>query len=253
MSGRNSPALEAKDLTKRFGRVEALRGVSLNVAPGEMLGVLGDNGAGKSTLMKILSGFQTPTTGEMFIEGKKVHLQSVNQARSYGIECVYQDLALINTLSVYQNMFLNREVLHSKLPWLNQKEMRRRAAIALDDIGVTVPSLDEEVGMLSGGQRQAIAIARAVADKVRVLLLDEPLAAMGAREQEMIISLLERLKARGDVALIMIAHNYAQTLDVADKIMLIQHGTCTFESQSADTNVMELLDVVKREHAKFHA
>lgn len=244
-------ALETRDVAKRFGRIEALKGISLKVAPGEMLGILGDNGAGKSTLMKILSGFYTPSSGEMFIDGEKVQFQSVNQARSYGIECVYQDLALINSLSVYQNMFLNREILYSKIPWLNQKEMRRRAAIALDDIGVTVPSLDEEVGMLSGGQRQAIAIARAVASNVKVLLLDEPLAAMGAREQEMIISLLERLKARGDVALIMIAHNYAQTLDVADRVMMVQRGTCTFESRSADTNVLELLDVVKREHKKF--
>lgn len=253
MENNKNLALEVRGVTKRFGRIEALRGVSLKVSPGEMLGVLGDNGAGKSTLMKILSGFYTPTTGEMFVENQPVQFQSVNHARSYGIECVYQDLALINTLSVYQNMFLNREILYSKLPWLNQKEMRRRAAIALDDIGVTVPSLDEEVGMLSGGQRQAIAIARAVASNVKVLLLDEPLAAMGAREQEMIIALLERLKARGDVALIMIAHNYAQTLDVADRVMMVQHGTCTFESRSADTNVMELLDVVKREHAKFAA
>ncbi|GAN79163.1 ATP-binding cassette domain-containing protein [Acidocella aminolytica] len=241
-------ALEARNITKRFGRVQALHGISLTLKPGEMLGILGDNGAGKSTLMKILSGYHAPTTGELLVKGEQVEFTSVDHARSFGIECVYQDLALVNTLSVYHNMFLNREVRHGASPFLNHKEMRERAAAALEDIGVNVPSVDEEVGMLSGGQRQAIAIARAVSSNARVLLLDEPLAAMGAREAGMIIALIERLKARGDVSLIMIAHNYAQTLDVADKVMMVQRGTCTFEGRSADTSVLELLDIVKREY-----
>lgn len=241
-------ALEARDITKRFGRVQALHGISLTLKPGEMLGILGDNGAGKSTLMKILSGYHAPTTGELLVNGQQVAFNSVDHARSHGIECVYQDLALVNTLSVYHNMFLNRELRHGGSPFLNHKAMRERAAAALEDIGVNVPSVDEEVGMLSGGQRQAIAIARAVSSNARVLLLDEPLAAMGAREAGMIIALIERLKARGDVSLIMIAHNYAQTLDVADKVMMVQRGTCTFEGRSADTSVLELLDIVKREY-----
>lgn len=241
-------ALEARNITKRFGRVQALHGISLNLKPGEMLGILGDNGAGKSTLMKILSGFHAPTSGELLIKGQQVAFESVDHARSHGIECVYQDLALVNTFSVYHNMFLNRELRKPGTPFLDHKAMRERAAAALADIGVNVPSVDEEVGMLSGGQRQAIAIARAVSSNARVLLLDEPLAAMGAREAGMIIALIERLKARGDVSLIMIAHNYAQTLDVADKVMMVQRGTCTFEGRSAETSVMELLDIVKREY-----
>jgi simple sugar transport system ATP-binding protein len=241
-------ALEARNITKRFGSVQALHGISLTLRPGEMLGILGDNGAGKSTLMKILSGYHAPTTGELLVNGQQIAFNSVDHARGQGIECVYQDLALVNTLSVYHNMFLNRELRHGGSPFLNHKAMRERAAAALEDIGVSVPSVDEEVGMLSGGQRQAIAIARAVSSNARVLLLDEPLAAMGAREAGMIIALIERLKARGDVSLIMIAHNYAQTLDVADKVMMVQRGTCTFEGRAADTSVLELLDIVKREY-----
>lgn len=241
-------ALEARDITKRFGRVQALHGISLTLKPGEMLGILGDNGAGKSTLMKILSGYHAPTSGELLVGGQQVHFDSVDHARSYGIECVYQDLALVNTLSVYHNMFLNREIRHGGTPFLNHKLMREKAAAALADIGVNVPSVDEEVGMLSGGQRQAIAIARAVSSNARVLLLDEPLAAMGAREAGMIIALIERLKARGDVSMIMIAHNYAQTLDVADRVMMVQRGTCTFEGHSSNTSVTELLEIVRREY-----
>lgn len=243
------PALEAQNITKSFGQTQVLKGISLKVARGEMLGILGDNGAGKSTLMKILSGFQKHTSGELLIDGKPTRLLSVDHARSFGIECVYQDLALVNSLSVYHNMFLNREI---KRGWpvaiLDHRAMRERAAAALEEIGVSVPSMTVEVGALSGGQRQAIAIARAVASNARILLLDEPLAAMGAREAGLIIALIERLKARGDISMIMIAHNYMQTLDVADRVMMVQRGTCTFEGHSANTSVPELLEIVRREY-----
>jgi simple sugar transport system ATP-binding protein len=243
------PTLEAQNITKSFGQTQVLKGISLKVARGEMLGILGDNGAGKSTLMKILSGFQQQTSGELLIDGKPTRLLSVDHARSFGIECVYQDLALVNSLSVYHNMFLNREI---KRGWpvaiLDHRAMRERAAAALEEIGVSVPSMNEEVGALSGGQRQAIAIARAVASNARILLLDEPLAAMGAREAGLIIALIERLKTRGDISMIMIAHNYMQTLDVADRVMMVQRGTCTFEGHSANTTVPELLEIVRREY-----
>jgi simple sugar transport system ATP-binding protein len=244
-----TPALEARDITKRFGHIEALRGISLTLRRGEMLGILGDNGAGKSTLMKILSGYHQQSTGELFVNGEAVRLTSVDHARSFGIECVYQDLALVNTLSVFHNMFLNREIRHGwPVRTLNHRAMRDRAAAALADIGVNIPSMDEEVGMLSGGQRQAVAIARAIASDARILLLDEPLAAMGAREAGLIIALIERLKKRGDISMIMIAHNYAQTLDVADRVVMVQRGICTFEGKSAETSVTELLEIVRREY-----
>ncbi len=242
-------ALRAENLTKRFGAVTALDGVSLALRQGEILGILGDNGAGKSTLIKILTGYETPTTGRLFVDGLEVSLHSVDHARSLGIECVYQDLALANSLSVYHNMFLNREILYAgPLRLLNHRAMRRRAAETLASMGVNIPSVDVPVERLSGGQRQAIAVARAVSTDARILLLDEPLAAMGAREAALIIDLLLRLKKEGRHSIAMIMHNYAQTLDIADHIVLMQHGRVTYEKAAAATSVEELMDIVRREY-----
>jgi ABC-type sugar transport system ATPase subunit len=247
-------AIRAENLVKTFGSVTALNGVSMRVARGETLGVLGDNGAGKSTLIKILTGYHQPDAGQVYVDGKPVRLGSVDEARALGIECVYQDLALVNGLSIYHNMFLNREVLWGwPLKLLDHKTMRRRAAAALDEIGVHVSSVELEVGRLSGGQRQAIAVARAVFSNARILLLDEPLAAMGAREARLIIDLIDRLRARGDIAIVMIAHNYAQTLEICDRIMLVQHGEVTFESPTQTTSAEELLEIVRREYRAARA
>jgi simple sugar transport system ATP-binding protein len=242
-------ALRAEEIVKRFGPLTALNGVSMRVAPGEILGILGDNGAGKSTLMKILTGFHQQTSGKLIIHGAEVLLRSVDHARALGIECVYQDLALVNGLSVYHNMFLNREKLRRFPPrMLDNGAMKRRAREVLEDIGVNIPSVDLEVERLSGGQRQAIAVARAVSSNARILLLDEPLAAMGARESALIIDLIQRLKSRGDLSIIMIMHNYAQTLDIADRVMLMQYGQVTYEKAAAETSVTELMDIVRREY-----
>jgi len=247
-------AIRAEKLVKTFGHVTALNGVSMQVAGGETLGILGDNGAGKSTLIKILTGYHQPDAGQVFVDGRPVRLGSVDEARAFGIECVYQDLALVNGLSIYHNMFLNRELLWGgPFGFLDHRTMRRRAKQALDEIGVDVASVELEVGQLSGGQRQAIAVARAVMSDARILLLDEPLAAMGAREARLIIGLIERLKARGDIAIVMIAHNYAQTLEICDRVMLIQHGEVTFESHAATTSAEELLDIVRREYRAARA
>jgi simple sugar transport system ATP-binding protein len=240
--------LRTEQIVKRFGSVLALDGVSMHLESGEILGILGDNGAGKSTLIKILTGYETPTSGRMFVRGQEVALRSVDHARSLGIECVYQDLALVNGLSVYHNMFLNREQRLRFPPFmLDNTAMRRQAARILADIGVDIPSVNLEVERLSGGQRQAIAVARAISGEARILLLDEPLAAMGARESALIIELILRLKARG-LSIIMIMHNYAQTLDIADRIMLMQHGTVTYERASTATSVTELMEIVRREY-----
>jgi simple sugar transport system ATP-binding protein len=247
-------AIRAEGLTKIFGTVTALAGVSMQVRRGETLGILGDNGAGKSTLIKILTGYHQPDSGQVFIAGRPVRLASVDAARALGIECVYQDLALVNGLSVYHNMFLNRELLHrGPFRLLDHKAMRRQAAAALAEIGVDVPSVEVAVGNLSGGQRQAIAVARAVHSNARILLLDEPLAAMGAREAQLIIGLIERLRGRGDIAIVMIAHNYAQTLEICDRVMLMQHGEVTFESAAAATSAAQLLDIVRREYRAARA
>ena len=247
-------AIRGQRLTKVFGTITALAGVSLSVSWGETLGVLGDNGAGKSTLIKILTGYHEPDSGQVFVDGRPVELSSVDEARALGIECVYQDLAVVNGLSVYHNMFLNRELLHwGPLKLLDHRAMRRRTADALAEIGVDVASVETQVGALSGGQRQAIAVARAVLSNARILLLDEPLAAMGAREAQRIIALVERLKARGDIAIVMIAHNYAQTLEICDRVVLMQHGEITFESATAATSAAELLDIVRREYRTLRA
>jgi simple sugar transport system ATP-binding protein len=250
-------ALRGDNMVKRFGAVTALDGVSLTLGKGEILGILGDNGAGKSTLVKILTGFHQQTSGTLFVHGEETLLKSVDHARALGIECVYQDLALANSLSIYHNMFLNREIVRrgpaGLLRLVDHKQMRERAAHLLEDIGVHVPSVDLPVERLSGGQRQAIAVARAVHSNAKILLLDEPLAAMGAREAALIIDLVMRLKEKGGLSIIMIMHNYAQTLDIADRIMLMQRGRVTYEQRSANTSVQELMDIVRREYRAMRA
>ncbi len=240
--------LRVEHISKRFGAVTALDDVNLHLGKGEVLGLLGDNGAGKSTLIKIICGFQPPTSGRIILEGQEVTFKSVDQARSMGIDTVYQDLALINELTVYHNMFLNRE--RTRWSLLSNRSMRRTAKEQLDKIGVNIPSVESEVAKLSGGQRQAIAVARAVTSHAKVLLLDEPLAAMGAKEAAMILELVKDLKQQGDMSIIIIAHNYGQALEVCDRINLLQHGEITFDKLAKDTSVQELNDIVIEEYRK---
>jgi simple sugar transport system ATP-binding protein len=242
-------SLRAEDIVKRFGAVTAVDGVSVELRRGEILGILGDNGAGKSTLIKIFTGYERPTAGRLMIDGRETALRSVDHARTLGIECVYQDLALANSLSIYLNLFLNREIVYpGPIGFVNHRAMRRRAAELLEEIGVNIPSVDLPVERLSGGQRQAIAVARAINSDARILLLDEPLAAMGAREAGLIIDLLLRLKAKGNLSIAMIMHNYAQTLEIADRIVLMQRGRITYEREAAATSVVELMEIVRKEY-----
>ena len=239
-------ALRVEGVAKRFGALTALRDVNLRVSRGEVLGLIGDNGAGKSTLIKILCGFHQPDAGKVFVAGEEVVLRSVDHARTLGIDTVYQDLALVNELSVYHNMFLNRELV--RWPLLSNRRMRRLAQQHLEDMGVNIPSVDDEVAKLSGGQRQAIAVARSVYSEARTLLLDEPLAAMGAKEGALILDLVRELKDKGDVSVIIIAHNYGQILEVCDRINLLQHGSITFDRPTSQTSVQELTDLVVAEY-----
>ena len=238
--------LRVEHISKRFGAVTALTDVNLRLARGEVLGLIGDNGAGKSTLLKILCGFQQPDSGRIVLRGEEVTFKSVDHARSLGVDAVYQDLALINELTVYHNMFLKRE--RVRWPLLNNKSMRRLSKEYLANMGVNIPSVDVQVAKLSGGQRQAIAVARSVYSDAKILLLDEPLAAMGAKEAAMILDLVRDLKRRGEVSVIIIAHNYGQVLEVCDRVNLLQHGEITLDKTSAETSVQELTDLVVAEY-----
>jgi simple sugar transport system ATP-binding protein len=247
-AGAGADVLQVEHLAKRFGAVTALVDINLRLARGEVLALLGDNGAGKSTLLKILCGFQQPDSGRILLDGQEVTFKSVDHARSLGIDAVYQDLALINQLSVYHNMFLNRERI--RWPLLSNRSMRREAKEHLDAMGVNIPSVDVEVAKLSGGQRQAIAVARSVYSDAKILLLDEPLAAMGVKEAAIILDLVRDLKEQGEVSVIIIAHNYGQVLEVSDRVNLLQQGQITLDKKSSETSVVELTDLVVAEYRK---
>jgi simple sugar transport system ATP-binding protein len=242
--------LRVEHVSKRFGPVTALRDINLHLRKGEVLGLLGDNGAGKSTLIKIVSGFQKPDGGRLLVKGDEIELNSVDHARSVGIDCVYQDLALVNELSVFHNMFLKREKVHKPMPFLANRAMKHATRDALDEIGVNVPRIDVPVAKLSGGQRQAIAVARTVNSDAEIILLDEPLAAMGAKEGAMILDLVARLRAEGRVSIVMIAHNYVHVLQSCDRVNLIQAGEITFDKPTGDTSVEELNDIVVEEYRR---
>jgi len=194
------------------------------------------------------AGFLAPDSGSIFIDGEEVKLRSVTHARQLGIETVYQDLALIDELPVYLNMNLNKEPVRRPFPFLDKKRMRAEARAKLDDMGVRIASVDTEVAFLSGGQRQAIAIARAVYSDARILLLDEPLAAMGAKESRIILDLMNELKKRADLSIVMIAHNFAQIIDVCDRVNLLQHGRITYDKSVANSSVKDLTDLISAEY-----
>jgi len=242
--------LRVEHIAKRFGPVTALRDVNLHLKKGEVLGLLGDNGAGKSTLIKIISGFQKQDSGKMFLHGQPYEPRSVDDARSKGIDTVYQDLALIDELSVYHNMFLRRERVHHPIPLLANRQMKREAREALDDVGINIPRIDVAVARLSGGQRQAIAVARTVNSDSDIILLDEPLAAMGAREGAAILDLVARLKEEGRVSIIMILHNYVHVLQACDRVSMIQDGAIALDKPTSQTSVEELTDIVVNEYRR---
>jgi ABC-type sugar transport system ATPase subunit len=249
-SPQDDDVLRVEHIAKRFGPVTALRDVNLHLKKGEVLGLLGDNGAGKSTLIKIICGFQKQDAGKMFLHGQPYEPKSVDDARAKGIETVYQDLALIDELSVFHNMYLRRERVHRPLPLLANRRMKREARAALDEIGINIPRIDVAVARLSGGQRQAIAVARTVNSDADIILLDEPLAAMGAKEGAMILDLVARLKEEGRVSIVMILHNYVHVLEACDRVSMIQDGAIALDKPTAETSVEELTDIVVNEYRR---
>jgi ABC-type sugar transport system ATPase subunit len=242
--------LRVEHIAKRFGPVVALRDINLHLRKGEILGLLGDNGAGKSTLIKIIAGFQKQDSGEMFLHGAPYRPRSVDDARAHGIETVYQDLALIDELSVYHNLFLRRERVMHPVPLLANRRMKTEARRALDEIGIHIPRIDVSVARLSGGQRQAIAVARTVNSDADIVLLDEPLAAMGAKEGAQILDLVARLKEEGRVSIIMILHNYVHVLQACDRVSMIQDGVIALDKPTAETSVEELTEIVVNEYRR---
>nr|WP_207711617.1 ATP-binding cassette domain-containing protein [Sulfobacillus harzensis] len=224
--------------------------VNIRLYPGQVVGLVGNNGAGKSTLIKILTGYHAQDHGELLMEGKPVRFSSPADARLRGIETVYQDLGLINHLPIYRNVFLKQEILRRILgiPFLNDREMRRQTVEYLKQIKVNVPDVNTEVAWLSGGQRQAIAVARSIFSEPKVLILDEPLAAMGAREGRMILDLVVDLKKTKNTAILLIAHNYAQVFEVCDRVNWLSHGRVVFDKAVGETSVDELTELVMSDY-----
>ena len=214
--------IELRDIRKSFGPVEVLKGVDLQVHPGRVSALVGDNGAGKSTLIKGLAGVQSYDSGEVLFDGQPVSLGSPHDASTLGIEVVYQDLALCENLDIVQNMFLGREELHHRL--LNGPQMERHAAETLGSLSVrTIKSVRQKVSSLSGGQRQTVAIARSVLQKARLVILDEPTAALGVAQTEQVLQLVRRLADSG-VGVLIISHNLADVFAVADSIHVLYLG-----------------------------
>ena len=216
--------LELHGVTKRFGPVEALRGVDLQIGQSEALGLIGDNGAGKSTLLKILSGVYPPTAGSVRVDDKEVHFRSPLDARALGIEMIYQDLALANDLDVASNIFLGRELKRRIGPFtiLDRRAMAREASRVLGELGASVGA-SRNVGLLSGGERQLVAVARALQFQPRLFLMDEPTAALSVEKVHVLLHLIERLKERG-VSILLISHRFTDVLHVCDRVAVLRQG-----------------------------
>lgn len=221
------PILEVENIRKRFGAVQALGGVSLSVAPGEVVALVGDNGAGKSTTIKMIAGVEQPDEGDIRIEGQSVKLTSPVIAEKHGIQTVYQDLALCDNLDIVANLFLGRELSSPIIPGifrsLKKNEMERHAIPVLNDLGITLPPLNTPVASLSGGQRQIVAVARAVLWGSKLVMLDEPTAALGVAQQKAVLDLITRLANNG-VGVLVISHNLGDVFKVADRIVVLRLG-----------------------------
>jgi len=243
-----SSVLEARNITRHFGAVVALADASLSLRPREVVGLVGDNGAGKSTLLKILSGIVTPSGGDIVIDGKPVVLKRAQDAMDAGIETVYQDLALVDTMSAYQNVYLGREEL-SKNPLarlfnlVDDRQMRERAREVLDMLKVKIPSINVSVKGMSGGQRQCLAIARALLWGRRIVILDEPTAALGVRETGQVLEVIRDLRQH-DVSVIIVSHNMQQLMSVADRITVMRLGRSIATRTVKDTEVNEIVGLI---------
>jgi simple sugar transport system ATP-binding protein len=238
------PILEAKGLSRSFGHVRALNGVDFDIYPGEVVAVIGDNGAGKSTLVKALTGNLALDEGELYFQGQRVTITSPQQAASMGMEVVYQDLALAPHLNPVQNMFLGREVPHKgllgHLGFMDEKAMLEKAKQGFAELGGTVRSMSAPIGSMSGGQRQQVAIARAISWADKVVILDEPTAALGVVQTQNVLDSIKRVKAKG-IAVILISHSMPHVLEVADRVQVLRLGQRVATFEASKTTVEELV------------
>ena len=236
----DTPLLALRGVTKRFGAVQALDGVDFEVDAGEVVGLVGDNGAGKSTLVKTIAGIYSPDEGEFFFEGEPVSIDGPNAATTLGIATVYQDLALCDNLDVVSNLFLGREKMvagpGALTRQLDETDMEHSSEQLLSNLAVTIPSLRTEVGTLSGGQRQQVAVARSLLGEPKVVLLDEPTAALGVAQTAQVLALITRLRERG-LGVVVISHNLSEMFQVTDRIFVLRLGRreASFATASANT------------------
>jgi ABC-type sugar transport system ATPase subunit len=242
------PAIEAKDISHSFGAVQALVNANISVNAGEVKAIVGDNGAGKSTLLKILSGLVIPDNGEISLDGEKVSFTSPVEALKSGIQTVYQDLALIDTMSATQNVFVGREELSSnwilkKLGIVNDRHMHQEAIKALSDLGIKIPSLNATVRSMSGGQRQCLAIARAMLFGHKVIILDEPTAALGVHESAQVLSVVDQLRSKG-LAILIVSHNMQHVFKITDSITVMRLGVSVASRKTKDTNPEEIVGLI---------
>ncbi len=237
--------VDMKNIVKRFGTVEALRGVDFKVKKGEVRALMGDNGAGKSTLIKVLTGLYPATSGEIYLDGQPVQIQSPADARAMGIETVYQDLALIPLMSIWRNFFLGRELYTSfgPLKWMHQGEMRDQCRESLRDIGIEIRSAEEKVGKLSGGERQSIAIGRAIHFGAKLLILDEPTSALSVAETNKVLSYIENAKASG-LPVIFITHNVNHIYQVSDSYTIVRQGHKVGTYQRGELSQQDIADLI---------
>lgn len=225
-NGGNIPQISVRGIAKSFGGLEAVQDVNLDIYSGEVLAIVGDNGAGKSTFIKMLSGVITPDSGNIMIQGRRVEINTPVDARSLGIETLYQELGLVDVFTVQENIFLGREIQYKRfgvIPALNHAEMRAQTEALLQRLDVRLPSLDRQVRSYSGGQRQAIAISRLLLAEVKLLIMDEPMAALGVDESNRVLNLISSMREKG-LALIVISHNLDHVFSVADRIAVMKNG-----------------------------
>lgn len=238
------PLVELVGIAKHFGGVRALKGADLSINPGEVVALVGHNGAGKSVLVQILSGVFPPSSGEIRIDGQPVTFQSPSDARRYAIETIYQTLALADNLDAPANFFLGRE-LRTRFGFLDKKRMTREAARALADLNPNFVEIERPVRQMSGGQRQAIAIARAIHFRVRLLIMDEPTAALGPHETAQVGTLIRRLRDQG-IGILLVSHDVRDVIRLADRIVVLKNGEVVGTAAAAETDEDAVIDMIIR-------